>query len=100
MKKCPECDIEYVEVKTKPHKCGEIKCHNCSVIFTQYPHYCMMKTSNIDKLKKEDSKNKIIVAFDIESCQYEDNKGKSYHRPNLLIASKLFNENILIKMIT
>ena len=92
MKKCPECDVEYVELKTKPHKCGEYKCQNCGEIFTIFPHYCMMKPSNIDKLKKEDQKNKIIVAFDIESCQYKDVNGKSYHRPNLLIASKFYNK--------
>ena len=46
-----------------------------------------MKILNADKLIKEDEKNKIIVTFDIESCQYKTIGGKNYHRPNLLIAS-------------
>ena len=85
-KKCNECGCIYRVEKGKTHICGEYKCKDCSEIYTEAPHYCMFKPLNIEKLKKEDKQNKIIVCFDIESTLTNDNSGNVKHKPNLLIS--------------
>ena len=49
-----------------------------------------MKTLDRKKLIEEDSKNKIIVSFDIEATQVDAGNGSYEHVANLLIAGNLF----------
>jgi hypothetical protein len=83
-KYCENCEIKF----TGKHKCNEFVCNFCSEKYTIAPHYCMLKPLSIDKLTKEDSINKIIVIFDIESTLIGQSNNVE-HIPNLLIASKL-----------
>jgi hypothetical protein len=48
----------------------------------------MLKPLNNEDLAKEDSKNKIIVTYDIESTQIRVDDKTSRHEPNLLISGK------------
>ena len=79
VKLCPECDEPiYKQVK---HVCGEnFFCNRCNIVAPYHSHHCMIKAKNIDKIKKSDAVNKIIVAFDIESIITENK-----HRANLLV---------------
>jgi hypothetical protein len=56
----------------------------------------MLKPLSLAKLKKEDSINKIIISYDIESTVIEENN-KMRHVANLLIASKFSFVLLLIK---
>ena len=53
--------------KTKPTNAMNSNAKTVPKNIQSRPHYCNLKTLNIDKLKKEDEINKIIVSFDIES---------------------------------
>ena len=59
----------------------------------------MMKTLDIEKLKKEDEVNKIIVTFDIESIVYTDEDGNDIHKPNLLVSGMLYSICVVSKLI-
>ena len=88
-KKCEKCEVIYNSKRAKNHKCFEYLCTHCGKSYTNNPHYCLMQKLDIDKLIDQDSRNKIIVTFDIEAVQVLDEEsGKSYHHPNLLISGK------------
>ncbi len=53
-----------------------------------------MKPLDVNKLKEEDSKNKIIVTYDIEATQVDAGNGCYEHVANLLIAGIFVNNSI------
>jgi len=78
VKKCNECEVEYK--KKHKHKCFKYHCKKCKRNFKEQPHYCYIKPLKESNIIEEDSINKIIVTYDIESTQINKE-----HRPNLLI---------------
>ncbi|MDI9312001.1 MAG: DNA polymerase [Limnohabitans sp.] len=95
--KCKKCLIE--DTNYSSHQCLLYKCKKCGEIYSSSPHYCFMKPKIIKKLYEEDSRNKIIIAFDIESAilNDDDNELLQMHKPNLLISNTVcdfcFNMN-------
>jgi hypothetical protein len=87
LKKCNICDIEYFLNPKKTYECDKTLCKTCGKGYTICPHYCMLKPLKSEDLAEEDSKNKIIVTYDIESTQIRVDK-TSRHEPNLLITGK------------
>ena len=87
-KYCEECGIYYRNRNNKknPHICGQFKCKDCNKLYSEQPHYCMLKPLDIDKLIKEDEANKIIVTYDIESSIEIDETGQELHKPCLLVS--------------
>ena len=81
-KKCAKCEVKH-SIKF-PHKCNWIYCDKCKK-HSNGQHHCFFKTKNQADLEKQDSRNKIIVAFDIESSLIKN--GKYYdHVPSLLVS--------------
>ena len=79
IKLCEDCESPFF--KRVKHVCGEnIFCQRCKIIVPHSTHHCMIKPKNLEKLKKRDSQNKVIVAFDIESIITDDE-----HKANLLV---------------
>ena len=76
IKKCKECDVTY----KRQHKCQVFRCKKCSEIYTEQPHYCFIANKMKTYLEDEDTINKIIVSYDIESTQ-----ASGEHIPNLLV---------------
>lgn len=84
-KACVNCEVILNGEASKKHKCFEYQCLYCFNCYSTSPHYCYIKALDAEKLKDEDKKVKIFVAFDIESMQMEENS-KVIHKPNLLLA--------------
>ena len=87
-KKCPICK----RLEISPHNCFEYTCKDCYEKYTETPHYCYIKNLDMDKLRKEDEQNKLIVCFDIEATQTYQVNERLYHKPNLLICMGACNE--------
>ena len=81
-KKCSSCEVKH---STKfPHKCNMVYCDKCKT-HSVGQHHCFITKKKQEDVEKQDSKNKIIVAFDIESSLVKS--GKYYdHIPNLLVS--------------
>ena len=77
VKKCANCKLKYKSYYN--HRCFEYFCMNCNSKYTDQPHFCYMHKKDLKKLEQEDSVNKIIVSFDIES-----DLSSQQHRPMLL----------------
>lgn len=84
--KCERCEV----IDERNHICGgqnrRRKCVRCKEVIRDYPHYCSITTLDVNKLKEEDERNKIIVCFDIESAFTEETPEKFRHTANLLIS--------------
>ena len=76
---CKECDDPVY--KRQRHVCGEnFYCERCNAVFPYNFHHCMINPLEKNKTIEADLRNKIIVAFDIESIISNDN-----HIANLLV---------------
>ena len=90
IKVCNICSMR----KEKNHVCNQRKCRKCGETYALEVHHCNVKKLNIEKLKEQDLKLKIIVAYDIESQQKKvpetvinGKAGESYtHVADLLVA--------------
>lgn len=81
-KLCPTCLVAW----NKNHQCDYFECRNCKESYTIQPHRCFISTLSLDKLKEQDSVNKIIVCYDIESNLERTTEKGTLHQPMLLIA--------------
>ena len=82
---CPGCEVNYTVDRKRKHVCHELYCPTCRQYYVIQPHYCYMSPLDDGKLKEEDQRLKIFVAFDIE-CMLEK-KGETFsHTPVLLIS--------------
>ena len=89
---CPDC-LVHVAIREFPkHKCLVYECHACQQEYTETPHFCYMKPIPVDEAIE--SRNIVIVAFDIESkfvahshCDQDGvHRTTTYHEPDLLCA--------------
>ena len=80
---CHSCMKEFNEEK---HNCDEKTCHHCNEKFTLEKHFCYLKKLDMKKLQKQDQKNKIIVAYDIECQQNKTDNDVYNHVPDLLVS--------------
>ena len=78
---CPHCQVSYSTLKG--HQCGQYYCPKCSEKYSIQPHYCYIKTLDIDKLKKEDKINNVLIAYDIEAQLVRQEDGDYQHIPFL-----------------
>ena len=86
-KKCDKCHYLYRNVKQENHICGVYKCSNCYASYTTSPHYCFIRPLDEGRLKVEDAVTKVIVAFDIETYETEeDESGYRELKANLCIS--------------
>ena len=85
--KCKLCDVIYRKDKRRRHECDMSFCQLCKTSYKVSPHFCYINPLDLAKLENEDTRNKIIVSFDIETRVAEvDAKGFSILKPNLLIS--------------
>ncbi|MDI9312523.1 MAG: DNA polymerase [Limnohabitans sp.] len=82
-KRCKDCCFEFKE--KDGHTCGVYNCKSCNENYTVTPHFCHITSLDIEKLKKDDSDNKIFVAFDIEST-LETIANNQIHKAFILIS--------------
>ena len=82
-KSCSHCEVSYVA--HRGHQCGVYKCQICHENYTIQPHFCFIKTLDIDKLKKEDKINNVLIAYDIEAQLVRKENGEYQHIPFLLV---------------
>ena len=82
-KRCPICEMPY-NAKYK-HRCGSYFCQTCSYYYTIQPHHCFIKTLDINKLQKDDEKNNVLIAYDIEAQLVRQENGEHFHVPFLLV---------------
>ena len=82
-KKCEKCLVNYNGDK---HVCDKNLCIKCNEYYYLEKHYCYLEPKNLDELKKQDKKLKIIIAYDIESQQNKTGDGTFDHIPDLLIS--------------
>lgn len=90
--RCSSCEVVYSTRDERGHVCDTFFCMKCRKTYESTPHYCCIQPLSVEKLKKEDSSNKVIVAFDIESRTILDSEGRHVHQPNLLISHTVCND--------
>ena len=102
-KKCEKCNHVYNAFNNyseKEHRCDSIQCQRCKLYYTFGSHRCFITPLNLNNLQKQDRKNKIIVAFDIEAALSKDvdHEDTCEHRANLLVCittcDNCFDENV------
>ena len=79
---CHSCLKEFHE---ENHNCDEKTCHHCGDKYYLEKHFCYLKKLDLTKLQKQDKKNKIIIAYDIECQQNKTNDNLYTHVPDLLV---------------
>ena len=89
---CDNCESEYNQRTSRPHKCGEYYCSTCGEYYEEQPHQCFLRKLKDEDLIKDDKKNNIIVAFDIESKLVPESELTVLHEPILLVANIACNE--------
>ena len=82
---CPQCEVVYTVDRKRKHVCHELYCPTCRQYYSVQPHYCYMTPLDDGKLKEEDGRLKIFIAFDIE-CMLEKSGETFTHNPILLIS--------------
>ena len=95
-KKCEKCWVIYREDDLYDHECDRYLCNNCGCRYKASPHYCYIKQVNMEKIIEEDSRNSILICYDIESMQISSSNpitsnGELLHVPNLLISQTVCN---------
>ncbi|KAI1291111.1 hypothetical protein HDE_07694 [Halotydeus destructor] len=84
-KYCTACEARYAPVKGYEHVCDERYCTQCKMPYTSGHHHYLVPADK-EKLREEDMKTKIIIAYDIEAAQVRETDKTARHEANLLIA--------------
>ena len=84
---CDNCETDYNMRTQRPHKCFEYFCGTCNKYYEEQPHLCYLQKMKSEDISKDDKKNNIIVAFDIESKLVPESEIIVRHEPILLVAN-------------
>ena len=87
LKKCLQCQVLYVNKRGEEHVCGQYNCSSCYATYRETPHYCMIPRLNEQQMLEQDKVTKVIVAFDIETYETDqDESGYRELKANLCVA--------------